>query len=114
MPSRISAPEAARQTVAEGLRRAHKTGFSQAQTTRLIGDYVKVGRICGPDICHVLKREFEVYGKSEFERRHHLRIHHGNHVQQSFSSGSAWRSDRLLTHAQPHMHLSRQKSRPTG
>jgi len=88
---------------AKGLLRAYverMTGFSRAQTTRLIGDYVKLGRIApkpslrprfqrhytpadiellaavdeaheslsGPATRHILKREFEVYGKLEFER----------------------------------------------
>jgi integrase-like protein len=76
------------------------TGFSRAQSTRLIGSYVKAGRIVpkpslrprfqrrytpadvellasvdraheqlsGPATRHILKREFEVYGKPEFER----------------------------------------------
>ncbi len=76
------------------------TGFSRAQSTRLIGGYVKAGRIApkpslrprfqrrytaadvellasvdqaherlsGPATRHILKREFEVYGKPEFER----------------------------------------------
>jgi transposase InsO family protein len=88
---------------AKGLLRAYverMTGLSRAQVTRLIGDYVKVGRIAprpslrprfqrhytasdvellaavdeaheslsGPATRHILKREFEVYGKAEFER----------------------------------------------
>jgi transposase InsO family protein len=76
------------------------TGFSRAQSTRLIGGYVKAGgiapkpslrprfqrhytaadvellaavdeaheRLSGPATRHILKREFEVYGKPEFER----------------------------------------------
>jgi transposase InsO family protein len=87
----------------KGLLRAyveHMTGFSRAQSTRLIGGYVKTGRIApkpslrprfqrhytaadiellasvdeahetlsGPATRHILKREFEVYGKVEFER----------------------------------------------
>jgi len=88
---------------AKGLLRAYverMTGLSRAQSTRLIGDYLKVGRIAakpsnrpryqryytpadiallaavdeaherlsGPATRHILKREFEVYGKPEFER----------------------------------------------
>ena len=88
---------------AKGLLRAYierMTGFSRAQSTRLIGGYLKVGRIApkpslrprfqrrytpadvellasvdqaherlsGPATRHILKREFEVYGKAEFER----------------------------------------------
>jgi hypothetical protein len=88
---------------AKGLLRAYvecMTGLSRAQTTRLIGGYVKAGRIApkpsarprykrhytpadvellasvdeaheslsGPATRHILKREFEVYGKPEFER----------------------------------------------
>ena len=88
---------------AKGLLRAyveHLTGFSRAQSTRLIGSYVKAGRISpkpslrprfqrhytaadvqflasvdeahqrlsGPTTRHILKREFEIYGKPEFER----------------------------------------------
>jgi hypothetical protein len=87
----------------KGLLRAyveHMTGLSRAQCTRLIGGYVRVGRIApqpsarprfqrrytsadmallaavdeahdglsGPATRHILKREFEVYGKPEFER----------------------------------------------
>src|SRR5664280_2170714 len=87
----------------KGLLRAyveHMTGFSRAQSTRLIGGYVKAGgiapkpslrprfqrhytaadvellaavdeaheRLSGPATRHILKREFEVYGKPEFER----------------------------------------------
>jgi hypothetical protein len=87
----------------KGLLRAyveHMTGLSRAQSTRLIGSYVKAGRIAlkpslrprfqrhytaadvellasvdeaherlsGPATRHILKREFEVYGKPEFER----------------------------------------------
>jgi transposase InsO family protein len=76
------------------------TGFSRAQCMRLIGGYLRVGRIApmpslrprfqrrytpadvellasvdeaherlsGPATRHILKREFEVYGKPEFER----------------------------------------------
>lgn len=78
----------------------HMTGLSRAQSTRLIGGYVKAGRIVtkpslrprfqhrytaadiellasvdeahdrlsGPATRHILKREFEIYGKPEFER----------------------------------------------
>ena len=88
---------------AKGLLRAYigrMTGFSRAQSTRLIGSYLKDGRIAtkpslrprfqrrytaadvellaavdqahdrlsGPATRHILKREFEVYGKPEFER----------------------------------------------
>jgi hypothetical protein len=88
---------------AKGLLRAYverMTGFSRAQSTRLIGSYLKLGRIApkpslrprfqrrytaadvellasvdeahdtlsGPATRHILKREFEVYGKAEFER----------------------------------------------
>ena len=87
----------------KGLLRAYvgrMTGFSRAQCTRLIGGYVKAGRIAprpslrprfqrhytaadvellasvdeahdrlsGPATRHILKREFEVYGRPEFER----------------------------------------------
>jgi len=89
--------------LAKGLLRAYverMTGLSRAQSTRLIGGYLKVGRIApkpsarprfqrrytaadvallasvdeaherlsGPATRHILKREFEVYGKPEFER----------------------------------------------
>jgi hypothetical protein len=88
---------------AKGLLRAfveRMTGLSRAQSTRLIGGYVGLGRIAvkpsgrpryqrhytpadiellaavdlaherlsGPATRHILKREFEVYGKPEFER----------------------------------------------
>ncbi|MGA3372620.1 MAG: hypothetical protein ABSC48_12750 [Terracidiphilus sp.] len=79
----------------------HMTGLSRAQSTRLIGGYVRLGRaaakpsgrppryqrhyspadiellaavdeaqerLSGPATRHILKREFEVYGKGEFER----------------------------------------------
>jgi hypothetical protein len=87
----------------KGLLRAYverMTGLSRAQSTRLIGGYLKVGRVAakpsgrpryqrryttgdiellasvdeaherlsGPATRHILKREFEVYGKPEFER----------------------------------------------
>ena len=88
---------------AKGLLRAYverMTGLSRAQSTRLIGGYVRIGRIApkpsaqprfqrhytpadiellaavdeaherlsGPATRHILKREFEVYSKPEFER----------------------------------------------
>jgi transposase InsO family protein len=88
---------------AKGLLRAYverMTGLSRAQSTRLIGGYVGLGRIAvkpsgrpryqrhytsaniellasideaherlsAPATRHILKREFEVYGNSEFER----------------------------------------------
>jgi hypothetical protein len=88
---------------AKGLLRAfveRMTRLSRAQSTRLIGDYVGLGRVAvkpsgrprfqrhytpadiellaavdlaherlsGPATRHILKREFEVYGKPEFER----------------------------------------------
>jgi transposase InsO family protein len=88
---------------AKGLLRAYverMSGLSRAQSTRLIGGYVGLGRIAvkpsgrpryqrhytaadvellavvdaaherlsGPATRHILKREFEVYGKPEFER----------------------------------------------
>ena len=87
----------------KGLLRAYverMTGFSRAQSTRLIGGYLRTGkvvgkpsgrpryqrhytaadiallaavdeaheRLSGPATRHILKREFEVYGKTEFER----------------------------------------------
>src|SRR5271157_268263 len=87
----------------KGLLRAYvecMTGLSRAQSTRLIGGYVRIGRVAakpsgrprfqrhytpgdiellaavdeaherlsGPATRHILKREFEVYGKPEFER----------------------------------------------
>ncbi len=87
----------------KGLLRAYierMTGFSRAQSTRLISGYVKSGRVqpkpslrarfprrytpadvellaavdraheslSGPATRHILKREFEVYGRAEFER----------------------------------------------
>ena len=87
----------------KGLLRAYvecMTGLSRAQSTRLIGGYVRIGRVAskpsarpryqrhytsadiellaavdeaherlsGPATRHILKREFEVYGKAEFER----------------------------------------------
>jgi len=88
---------------AKGLLRAYierMTGISRAQLTRLIGGYLRTGRVAakpsrrprfqrrytpgdvallaavdeaheslsGPATRHILKREFEVYGKAEFER----------------------------------------------
>ena len=76
------------------------TGLSRAQSTRLIGSYVRIGRVAvkpsgrpryqrhytpadiellaavdeaherlsGPATRHILKREFEIYGKPEFQR----------------------------------------------
>jgi hypothetical protein len=87
----------------KGLLRAYvecMTGLSRAQSTRLIGGYVRIGRVAvkpsgrpryqrhytaadvellasvdeaherlsGPATRHILRREFEVYGKPEFER----------------------------------------------
>jgi transposase InsO family protein len=87
----------------KGLLRAYverMTGLSRAQSTRLIGGYVRIGRVAakpsgrpryqrhytpadiellaavdeaherlsGPATRHILKREFEVYGKPEFAR----------------------------------------------
>jgi hypothetical protein len=87
----------------KGLLRAYvecMTGLSRAQSTRLIGGYVRIGRVAakpsarpryqrhytpgdiellaavdeaherlsGPATRHILKREFEVYGKAEFQR----------------------------------------------
>jgi hypothetical protein len=91
------------------------TGFSRAQSTRLIGGYRKVGRIVpkpsarprfqrhytaadvellasvdqaherlsGPATRHILKREFEVYGKPEFERLAKLSNGHLYNLRQS-------------------------------
>jgi hypothetical protein len=88
---------------AKGLLRAYierMTGFSRAQSTRLIASYARSGQVTakpsrrprfqrrytpadvellaavdqaheslsGPATRHILKREFEVYGKAEFER----------------------------------------------
>jgi transposase InsO family protein len=87
----------------KGLLRAYvecMTGLSRAQSTRLIGSYVRIGRVAvkpsgrpryqrhytpadiellaavdeahdrlsGPATRHILKREFEIYGKPEFQR----------------------------------------------
>jgi hypothetical protein len=111
----------------KGLLRAYvecMTGLSRSQSTRLIGGYVRIGRVAakpsgrpryqhhytpadiellaafdeaherlsGPATRHILKREFEVYGKFEFGRlavlsnghlynlrhsaRYGLRLHH--------------------------------------
>jgi hypothetical protein len=103
---------------AKGLLRAyveHMSGLSRAQSTRLIGGYVKAGRIApkpslrprfqrrytaadvellssvdeahgqlsGPATRHILKREFEVYGKPEFERLAQLSNGHLYHLRQS-------------------------------
>jgi hypothetical protein len=102
----------------KGLLRAyveHMTGLSRAQSTRLIGGYVKAGRIVskpslrprfqhhytaadvellasvdeaherlsGPATRHILKREFEVYGKPEFERLARLSNGHLYNLRQS-------------------------------
>ena len=102
----------------KGLLRAyveHMTGFSRAQSTRLIGGYVKSGRIApkpslrprfqrrytaadvellasvdeaherlsGPATRHILKREFEVYGKPEFERLAKLSNDHLYNLRQN-------------------------------
>src|SRR5664280_266240 len=102
----------------KGLLRAyveHMTGFSRAQSTRLIGGYVKAGgiapkpslrprfqrhytaadvellaavdeaheRLSGPATRHILKREFEVYGKPEFERLARLSNGHLYNLRQS-------------------------------
>jgi len=103
---------------AKGLLRCYverMTGFSRAQSTRLIASYVKAGRIVpkpslrprfqrrytladvellasvdraheqlsGPATRHILKREFEVYGKSEFERLAKLSNGHLYNLRQS-------------------------------
>jgi hypothetical protein len=103
---------------AKGLLRGYvecMTGFSRAQSTRLIGSYVKAGRIVpkpslrprfqrrytpadvellasvdraheqlsGPATRHILKREFEVYGKPEFERLAKLSNGHLYNLRQS-------------------------------
>ena len=102
----------------KGILRAYierMTGFSRAQSTRLIGGYVKAGRIApkpslrprfqphytaadiellaavdnahetlsGPATRHILKREFEVYGKPEFERLAKLSNGHLYNLRQS-------------------------------
>jgi hypothetical protein len=103
---------------AKGLLRAyieHMTGLSRAQSTRLIGGYLRIGRIApkpsgrprfqhrytpadvallatvdeaheqlsGPATRHILKREFEVYGKDEFERLATLSNGHLYNLRQS-------------------------------
>src|ERR1017187_3623896 len=90
---------------AKGLLQAyveHMTGLSRAQFTRLIGGYLRIGRVApkpfvrprfqghytpediellaavddaherlrGPATRHILKREFQIYGRAEFERLH--------------------------------------------
>ena len=102
----------------KGLLRAyaeHMTGLSRAQSTRLIGAYVKAGRIApkpslrprfrrhytaddvellasvdraherlsGQATRHILKREFEVYGKPEFERLAKLSSSHLYNLRRS-------------------------------
>jgi len=91
------------------------TGFSRAQSTRLIGGYATVGRITpkpslrprlqrhytaadvellasvdqaherlsGPATRHILQREFEVYGKPEFERLARLSNGHLYNLRQN-------------------------------
>ena len=91
------------------------TGLSRAQCTRLIGGYLKIGRIApksslrprfqrrytaadvqllasvdeaherlsGPATRHILKREFQVYGKPEFERLANLSNGHLYNLRQS-------------------------------
>jgi hypothetical protein len=91
------------------------TGLSRAQSTRLIGSYVKAGRIApkpslrprfqrrytaadvellasvdqaherlsGPATRHILRREFEVYSKPEFERLAQLSNGHLYNLRQS-------------------------------
>jgi hypothetical protein len=103
---------------AKGLLRAyveHMTGLSRAQSTRLVGDYLRIGRIApkpslrprfqrhytpadiellaavdeaherlsGPATRHILKREFETYGKPEFERLATLSNGHLYNLRQS-------------------------------
>lgn len=102
----------------KGLLRAYvecMTGLSRAQSTRLIGGYVRVGRVAakpsgrpryqrhytpadiellaavdeaherlsGPATRHILKREFEVYGKAEFQRLAALSNGHLYNLRQS-------------------------------
>jgi hypothetical protein len=102
----------------KGLLRAyieHMTGLSRAQSTRLIGGYLRIGRVVarpserpryqrhytaadvallasvdaaherlsGPATRHILKREFEVYGKAEFERLARLSNGHLYNLRQS-------------------------------
>jgi transposase InsO family protein len=91
------------------------TGLSRAQSTRLIGVYVRIGRIApkpslrpryqrhytaadiallasvdaaherlsGPATRHILRREFEVYGKPEFERLAQLSNGHLYNLRQN-------------------------------
>jgi len=103
---------------AKGLLRAyveHMTGLSRAQSTRLIGGYLRIGRVTpkpsarprfqrrytpadiellaavdeaherlsGPATRHILKREFELYGKAEFERLATLSNGHLYNLRQS-------------------------------
>jgi hypothetical protein len=103
---------------AKGLPRAyveHMTGLSRAQSTRLIGGYLRIGRIAptasarprfprhytaadmellaavdeaherlsGPATRHILKREFEICGKPEFERLATLSNGHLYNLRQS-------------------------------
>ena len=103
---------------AKGLLRAyveHMTGLSRAQSTRLIGGYLRIGRVTpkpsarprfqrrytpadiellaavdeaherlsGPATRHILKREFEMYGKAEFERLATLSNGHLYNLRQS-------------------------------
>src|ERR1035437_69480 len=104
--------------LAKGLLRAyveHMTGLARPQPARLIGGYVRLGRIVakpsgrprfqlhytpadiallatvdeaherlsGPATRHILKREFEVYGKAEFERLAALSNGHLYNLRQS-------------------------------
>jgi len=106
----------------KGLLRAyveHMTGLSRAQSTRLIGGYVRTGRVAakpsgrprykrhytpadiellasvdeaheqlsGPATRHILKREFEVYGKLEFERLAQLSNGHLYNLRRSSRYG---------------------------
>jgi len=103
---------------AKGLLRAyveHLPGLSRAQSTRMIGGYLRTGRVVakpslrprfqrhytaadvellasvdqaherlsGPATRHILKREFEVYGKPEFERLAKLSNGHLYNLRQS-------------------------------
>jgi len=93
----------------------HMSGLSRAQSTRLIGGYLKVGRILpkpsvrprfqrhyitadvellasvdeaherlsGPATRHILKREFEVYGRPEFQRLANLSNGHLYNLRRS-------------------------------
>jgi transposase InsO family protein len=106
----------------KGLLRAyveHMSGLSRAQSTRLIGSYVKLGRIApkpslrprfqrrytaadiellasvdhahdtlsGPATRHILKREFEIYGRPEFERLAELSNGHLYNLRRSSRYG---------------------------